>query len=58
MATEAEYQMVTEAILKALTGLSVNVVDALNDHYEEISPKGAQDILDRLTARGFKVTRE
>ena len=57
MATEAEYQMVNDAILKALTGLSVNVVDPLNDHNEELSSKGAQDVLDRLTARGFHVRR-
>ena len=57
---ELDKQLLDEAVIEGLTGASVHVTAGTILHDEIVKPltrTGAEDVLDRLRARGFKVTR-
>ena len=55
---ESERAALRKSVIEALTGTSVNTGGLVASHNEELTEKGARDVLDRLAARGFKVERE
>jgi len=56
---EDETQKLARAVVNDLTGLNVTFTGKiLGDHrVMKITPEGAQEILDHLRGRGYKVTR-
>lgn len=56
--SEVEQKALDEAVLAALTGAKVTVEGAVGiDTTLNLTAEGAQDVVDRLRARGFKVNR-
>lgn len=55
---ESDIQALHRAVIDALTELSVEVKGIAFNFRESLTRAGAQDVLDRLAARGFKVVRE
>ena len=60
MATESEQQELDQAVLSSLVGTEVAVIagNILKDTIvKPLTAEGAQNVYDRLRARGFKVVR-
>lgn len=55
---EQEIQLLEHAILRALTGATVECEGSLGIATSfELTAKGAQDVIDKLRGRGFKIER-
>jgi len=54
---ESEERMLERSITEALTGTTVHVQGLVAAFAEQLTAEGAQEVLDKLRARGFKVTR-
>ena len=55
--TETEDRALQQSIIEALTGSTVHVHGAIGNFTEPLTAEGAQDVIDRLRARGFKISR-
>lgn len=57
--SEVEQKALDESVIKALSGAKVVVEGAVGlDATLSLTEEGAQDVVDRLRARGFKVVRD
>jgi hypothetical protein len=57
MANETEERALQQSLVETLTGLTVHVHGAVGSFTEPLTAEGAQDVIDRLHARGFKISR-
>lgn len=54
---ETEARALQQSIVEALTGATVHVQGLVSSFPGPLTAEGAQDVIDRLRARGFKIER-